>query len=260
LVLPSGGTSRVAADRPPFLIGTRKFNVMNSKDSSAPVTLLSHPLDASTVSYGGSMDVTLEPTRSIQAGDTANTTKITTSTHAGTHVDVPKHFFQDGGDLLSFPPAFWLFRNVFMIEHHVRSDGSVLGLDVLEEKLLRVPFESDMVLIRTDWERHRISGVEVDRERYARAGPGLAAEIGEWLRKHTAVRAVGFDFISLSSFLHRDIGRVAHRSFLEPTAPIVIVEDMHLSELDSAPKWVLVAPLLISGGDGAPTTVFAGVG
>ena len=236
------------------------FDLMNIDHPSAPVTLLSHPLDASTVSYGGSMDVALEPIRSIQAGDTANTTKITTSTHAGTHVDVPKHFFQDGGDLLSFPPASWLFRSVFMMEHPVQSDGSVLGLGALEEKLATVPAETDMLLLRTGWERHRTGASEADEQRYARAGPGLAGEIGEWLRKHTAVRAVGFDFISLSSFLHRDTGRAAHRSFLEPTAPIVIVEDMHLSELDSAPKWVLVAPLFISGGDGAPATVFAEVG
>ena len=239
---------------------SEKFDLMNINDPSAAVTLLSHPLSAFTVSYGGSMDVAVEPLRSIPDGDTANTTKLTTSTHAGTHVDVPKHFFQEGGDLLSFPPAFWLFRCVFMIEHHVQGDGSVLGLDVLEEKLLTVPPESDMILIRTEWERHRTDRLEADPQRYARAGPGLAGEVGEWLRAHTAVRAVGFDFISLSSFMHRDIGRVAHRSFLEPAAPIVIVEDMRLSELDSAPKWVLVAPLLIPGGDGAPATVFAGVG
>jgi len=226
----------------------------------APVALLSHPLDTSTVSYGGSMDVALEPIRSIPAGDTANTTRITTSTHAGTHVDVPRHFFENGGDLLSFPPASWVFGSVFMIEHTVQHDGSVLGLDALGGKLLAMPAETEMVLLRTDWEKLRTSDLELDRRRYARAGPGLAGEIGEWLREHTAVRAVGFDFISLSSFLHRDIGRAAHRSFLEPTAPIVIVEDMHLSELDSAPNWVVVAPLLISDGDGAPVTVLAGIG
>ena len=151
-----------------------------------------------------------------------------------------------------FRPHFWLFRSVFMIEHHVQSDGSVLGLDVLEEKLLTVPPESDMVLIRTEWERHRTGRLEADPQRYARAGPGLAGEVGEWLREHTAVRAVGFDFISLSSFMHRDIGRVAHRSLLEPAAPIVIVEDMRLSELDSAPKMGTSGAAAHSGGRRSP--------
>jgi len=223
------------------------------------VALLSHPLGPLTVSYGGSMDVSLEPVEAIPEGDTANTTRITTSTHAGTHVDVPKHFFENGGDLLSFPPDFWLFRNVFMIEHRVVHDGSVLDLGDLEQELLSVPAESDMVLFRTTWETHRAPGPGADSPRYARAGPGLAGEIGEWLREHTAVRAVGLDFISLTSFPHKEIGIAAHRCFLDPSAPIVIVEDMHLSELGSAPDWVLVAPLLILEGAGAPTTVFAGI-
>ena len=76
---------------------------------------------------------------------------------------------------------------------------------------------------------------------------------------------IGFDFVSLSCFQARDLGRRAHRAFLaqrpdgleEVAAPILVIEDMHLAELDVAPRRVVIAPLMYDAADGAPVTVIA---
>jgi len=40
----------------------------------------------------------------------------------------------------------------------------------------------------------------------------------------------GFDSISVSSFQNRMVGREAHRAFLDPKAPILLLEDIDLRE------------------------------
>ena len=94
-------------------------------------------------------------------------------------------------------------------------------------------------------------------------GPGISPEIGLWLRENRRIKMLGFDFISLTSFEHRELGKHAHQSFLSMTSetfpgePILVIEDMKLSVIDQAPRKVIVSPLLYENADGAPVTVFA---
>ena len=67
------------------------------------------------------------------------------------------------------------------------------------------------------------------------------------------------DFISLTSFQNRPLGRVAHRAFLGGDRPLLLVEDMDLSRLDVHPKKMICTPLMIEKLDGCPVTVIAEV-
>jgi kynurenine formamidase len=74
---------------------------------------------------------------------------------------------------------------------------------------------------------------------------------------------IGFDFISLSSYAHRDLGREAHRAFLaeleidgDNKDPILIIEDMDLSKIKICLSKIIVSPLRFEMADGAPVTVF----
>ena len=71
------------------------------------------------------------------------------------------------------------------------------------------------------------------------------------------VRVFGFDTISVSSFKHRDVGKQAHREFLDPKRPILLLEDMNLCDVNSQTKLerVLIAPLRIEKCDGLPCSV-----
>ena len=54
------------------------------------------------------------------------------------------------------------------------------------------------------------------------------------------------DFISLTSYQNREIGRMAHREFLGSSRPLLLIEDMDLSRLFQTPKKVTCLPLLIN--------------
>jgi len=70
---------------------------------------------------------------------------------------------------------------------------------------------------------------------------------------------IGFDSISVSSFANRMLGREAHKAFLNPEKPILLLEDMDLREVNKNTnfKEIIVAPMRIAKCDGLPCTIFA---
>ena len=74
-----------------------------------------------------------------------------------------------------------------------------------------------------------------------------------------SLRAIGLDTISISSFSHRDVGRAAHREFLN--SGIRIIEDMKLKNIIEPSKLmrVIALPFRYLGSDGAPTTIIGEV-
>ena len=210
---------------------------------------LSYPLIASMPVYGGNADLGLKPVKSIVKGDSANTWRFCLENHWGTHVDCPNHFFTKGQKPVDYPPDFWVFRRPQIIQIQA-SPGQIITQENFPSDL---DSETDLLLFQSGWWKFRGDDV------YTKHNPGLHPDVGTWLRAHfPAVRAVGMDWISISSFEHRDIGRDAHRAFLDPDGeghPILIIEDMNLSGDLSNLKQVWVAPLRIEGIDSASCTV-----
>jgi arylformamidase len=89
---------------------------------------------------------------------------------------------------------------------------------------------------------------------YMFEGPGFSAEAAEYLTNYN-LKGIGFDFISLSSPLHREEGRKAHKILL--SKGILIVEDMNLANLPKEIKRLFVIPIYIKGLDSVTCTVFA---
>ena len=67
------------------------------------------------------------------------------------------------------------------------------------------------------------------------------------------------DFISLTSYQNREIGREAHKNFLGGNNPILLVEDMDLSKIENTPRKLICVPILVHGLDGSPVTIIAEV-
>ena len=211
---------------------------------------LSHELAPSTPAYGGGRGLEIEADSSIAKGDSANTLRLTLPNHLGTHVDVPAHFFVGARSLSDYGPSDWIFHRPTLVDVAV-GDGELVESRHISE---HVSESADLVLIRT--------GHEATREgpNYWRAGPGLSAELGLWIRRHRPeVRAVGMDLISVTSRLRRVEGRGAHRAFLDPEGvgePILLIEDMKLGACPEDIDHVLVSPLPLLEADGAPVTVW----
>ncbi|MGA1597659.1 MAG: cyclase family protein [bacterium] len=224
---------------------------------------LSHCLAADTPRYGNSGALELKQTKCLQCGDTSNNTDLLFGAHTGTHIDAPLHFDPEGAPLESFPPEFWICEHPWLIEQEA-TPGEIIGLERWLSALERVPEDTDLLLVKTGFEQHRAEPGASST--YIFQNPGFAPEVGLWLRTHRKLRMIGFDFISLTSYTDRPLGRIAHRAFLAqnpegasgPLAdPILIVEDMHLADLTAVPKRVIVAPLRYTSADGAPVTVLA---
>lgn len=213
---------------------------------------LSHALDQPLPAYGNSsVELCIEPIKSLANGDLANTFAFRMENHWGTHIDAPAHFFQNAPSICDYPAAYWLFQHPQVIELSV-SPGTLIDVKSLRDKIYD---ETDLLMIKTGFERWRGKAL------YSTENPGVRAEVGLWLRdRYGKIRALGFDFVSLSSYVHREEGRAAHRAFLDPNGignSILLIEDMHLEDDLSDIKQVCAFPLLMKGLDSAPCTVVA---
>ena len=188
-------------------------------------------------------------------GDSCNTLEVQLSNHLGTHVDCPYHFDPAGARVTDYPPEFWQLSSVGVVCVQAQP-----GHLISEQDLMSAPGCDDLrsscegLFIKTGWSKHR------SERAYWESPPGYSPSLASWLRERLPkLRFFGFDTISLSSFLHRETGREAHRAFLKNPHPILILEDMDLSKLQAPITLgeVLISPLFLSDADGAPCTVWA---
>jgi arylformamidase len=214
-------------------------------------TFLSHSISHNTPLYGGAENIHIVLDTAISKGDTANSLLLSFPNHAGTHVDVPYHFFEDGKKLTDYDASFWIFDNPVCVDV-CGEDGYLVKY---EDVVNSIKAETDLLLIRTGYEEHR------NKKKYWQKNPGLSVDLARKLRTNNPnIRAVGVDVISITSRLHREEGRKAHREFLGShynSQPIVLVEDMSLINFTTDISQVIILPLLIKDADGAPCTVIA---
>jgi len=219
---------------------------------------LSYPLKERTPLYGNSGKLEFQRIRQIQNGDSSNNTELHFTAHSGTHMDAPYHFDDNGKSLDEYPASNWIFNHPWFLSLPTKT-ATILEFLMLEHELEAIPMETDLLLIKTGYASFRNSNDSLEREKYISQGPGISPDIGNWLRKLNNVRAIGFDFISLTSYQHREIGRKAHQCFLGDGEgdPILIIEDMNLDPLQTKPIKVFSIPMLYEKADGAPTTIIA---
>ena len=67
-------------------------------------------LAAGIPAYPGNPEFELQPVKRIAAGGSSNVSKLVMGTHTGTHVDAPRHFFDDGAGVDALPLDLLLGR------------------------------------------------------------------------------------------------------------------------------------------------------
>ncbi|WP_420264764.1 cyclase family protein [Candidatus Magnetominusculus dajiuhuensis] len=201
--------------------------------------------EGTTPVYGGAQSIAIQTRKSIAQGDAANVFSFTMENHWGTHVDAPNHFFNNGMKISEYSPEFWFFKNPQVMRVSLQPSGVI-------RELRGVNTRTDLLLIQSDWCKLR------HEEAYVKENPGIAPDVGFYLRKqYPHLRAVGLDWISVSPYADRQLGRLTHRAFLDPdgqNAPILLIEDMNLSMELASLREVAVFPLRIEALDSAPCT------
>jgi len=212
---------------------------------------LSHEISDTTPTYGNRDHFSKQYNTSIANGDTANSCKLFFSTnHLGTHIDLPFHFYENGKKLDKFEPESWFYNSVSLVDFPCNSAKIIAAKDL--QSFTLAP-ETEILLIRTGFERFR----HIDR--YWKSNPGIHPDVAFYLRdKYPHLRTIGFDFISLTSYENRPLGKEAHQAFLGFNENyITVVEDMSLKNVQAPIKKIIIAPLLIGGIDSSPVTAIA---
>jgi len=212
---------------------------------------LSYILDSNAPTYGNRNKFIATKKSDISKGDVANETVIKTTVHIGTHIDMPCHFFEDGQTIEDFDCEYFNFKNILFVE---LTPNNLIVKDELIELLGKIQDKNkyEILIVKTGICHKR------DSQEFWESNYGFDPLIAEYLRKYfPSIKVLGFDSISVSSFQHRMIGREAHKAFLDPQKPILLLEDMDLTSVDENTKFkkVVIAPLRISKCDGLPCTV-----
>jgi kynurenine formamidase len=115
------------------------------------------------------------------------------STHNGTHLDAPWHYFpiSEGrrAKTVDEVPLEWCFGNGIILDFSDKPDGYKIGIEDLELALEKIDYrlkEGDIVLIRTD--AYKYWG----EPEYFDKGCGLGRESTLWILDH-GVKVVGID-------------------------------------------------------------------
>ena len=213
---------------------------------------LSYTINNTTPLYGGRAEnYNLYKTSSIKDGMIANDTRMETTVHIGTHIDMPYHFYENGQTIDDFDIDFWFFKKPLFIElspsGFIIKDELILQLEKIRDEFY------DILIIKTGICQHR------DKEQYWNKNYGLNPALYKYIvQRYPSIRVIGFDSISISSWQDRDLGKIAHKVFLNPNNPILILEDMDLNNINEYTnlKEILISPLRIENCDGLPCTVY----
>lgn len=212
---------------------------------------LSHFLTEDTLGYGGSRGVKIRHVSKIVDGASSNSQEWTLNNHIGTHIDLPAHFDDKGQRMHTFLASDWVFNHPYLLTINPAA-GDIL---VLNDDFKSIPKTCDFLILKTGFQKHR------EEDLYWQNNPGFSPELAEWFRtERPTIKCLGFDFISITSYSNRPLGRIAHKAFLGidgKTNPLRVIEDMKLDEIEENPKQVIVAPILIKDADGGQVTVVA---
>ena len=210
---------------------------------------LSYFTDTHTPIYGGEKIIEIKDKSSISNGDSSNSKILKFPNHSGTHIDFPNHFAENGKTINDYESSFWLFKNITVLKY-LAKDNEIINETLINKN--EIPAETDFLIINTEFYKKRES------KEYWNNNPGLSPSLAAKLKSICPnLKVIGFDFISLTSYQNRILGRESHKEFLVKN-DILIIEDMDLRNIDNKNFISITAlPLLFEKLDGAPITILA---
>jgi arylformamidase len=194
-------------------------------------------LDSNLPTYPGNPPFALEAVKRIQDGGSSNVSALRMSAHAGTHVDAPRHFFDQGVGTEGLPLDLLIGRARVVEVLSRKAIGA--------EELAPLNLSEDIrLLIKTH--NSRLWGSPTFHPEYV----GLT-ESGARLLVDRGVKVVGVDYLSIEEF--KKPGAPAHHVLLG--GGTVIIEGLNLLDVEPGVYDLLCLPLLVVGSDGAPARV-----
>lgn len=176
-----------------------------------------------------------------------NAKRLELYSHCGTHMDAPRHFIPEGGtiDQVDLSVCIGPARVVDLTPIEPREFITVETLGAAADAIAK----GDRLLLRTDWhKRHGTSD-------YRDALPRISLHLAHWLVDR-GVALLGVEPPSVADVNNRAELTSVHRALLG--GGVVIVEGLaHLDQIESETVELVVLPLRVLDGDGAPVRAVA---
>jgi arylformamidase len=198
---------------------------------------ISVPLNAELPVWPGDPQIVLERYRRVSEGNASNDSRIACSVHAGTHVDAPAHFIENGATVDQLPLDIFM-GSAMVVE--------LLNVDVITPETLEtlaLPAEMKRLLFKT---KNSVLWADPTHQ-FNPDFVALSADAAQWL-VHKGVRLVGIDYLSVQ--LYKDTEPWTHQILLE--AGVVIVEGLNLNKARQKSYELVCLPLKLAGSEAAP--------
>lgn len=187
--------------------------------------------------YPGNPPLSFEAVKRRRRGDSSNVSAVRLSVHAGTHVDAPRHFFDDGSGAEALPIDLLIgpARVVEVLGGSAIDVAALSGLD----------FSDDVRLLLKTTNSNLWSSPEFHSDYL-----GLTDSAARHLIAQ-GIRVVGVDYLSVEPY--KTPGAPTHHTLLQ--AGVIIVEGLDLSGVEPGAYEMICLPLRLVGSDGAPARV-----
>ncbi len=198
---------------------------------------VSVPLDSQLPTYPGNTPFSLEAIKRMARGDSSNVSSLHLSAHAGTHVDSPRHMFDDGTGVEKLPLDL-LCGRARVVELTTRKGITADDL---------APFDlSEDVRLLLKTHNSRLWGSPEFRTDFV----GVTESGARFLVDH-GVKVVGVDYLSVEEY--KTPGAPAHRTLMRHGT--IVIEGLNLRDVEPGHYEMFCLPLLLVGADGAPARV-----
>jgi arylformamidase len=195
------------------------------------------PIDAHLPVYPGNTPFSIEAIKRIANGDSSNVSTLHLSAHTGTHVDAPRHFFDEAPGVEALPIEL-LFGRTRVVEIPTRKSigpADLAAFDLSED--VRVLFKTT---------NSRLWGSSEFRTDYIGITEAGARHLVE-----QGVKVVGVDYLSVEEF--KKPGAPAHHALLG--GGTIVIEGLNLRDVEPGTYEMFCLPLRVVGVDGAPARV-----
>lgn len=205
---------------------------------------ISLPISSNLPVWPGDPAVELEQILSMDDGEDANASHLSTGVHVGTHVDAPHHFLNNGRTVENLDLDI-LTGKAFVL--HLDDEVNLITADILDAA--PIPPATLRLLLRTKNSHKWTSDSRIFDPNFVAISPDGA----EWIVEH-GIQLVGVDYLSVAPF---DAPVPTHQILLK--AGIIALEGCDLSQVPQGEYDLYCLPLKLIGSDGAPArTILVG--
>lgn len=195
------------------------------------------PISKDLVIYPGDPPVKIERKNAINKnGSRYNLSRYSFSSHAGTHIDPPNHFIEDGATVDNLPLELLIGR-----ARVVEVTSACIDEAALEE----FDFTPDVRVLFKTRNSYLWNSKEFVKD-YVYVTPGAARALVSG-----GIKVVGIDYLSIEKFDAEE--PETHTTFLK--AGTLIIEGLDLREVEPGDYEMICLPLKVKDGDGAPARV-----